>query len=83
MPLFVISLLLPTEDSLSRYDFPSDILQDPEFGATFDFNLELDAKFGVEFSFDDAFGGFSVGSWLFEYDKISCELSVEHMVYLW
>jgi hypothetical protein len=59
-----------------------DLLQDPAFGTTFDFILELDADFGANFTFNDAFGGSSVSSELFKHNNIYCEFSAEHMLQL-
>jgi hypothetical protein len=65
------------KDLLSTYDFSSDILQDPESGATFNFSLELDVNFDAMFSLDDMFGGSSIGSGSLDNNNKSCEFSVE------
>ena len=55
--------------------FFSGFQDDTEFGGTNEF---LDATFGVDFTYGDAFDFESISSWAFEYDNSSCEFSVEH-----
>ena len=42
-----------------------------------DFGKFLDAKFGVNFTYRDAFDFETISSWAFEYNNILCEFSVE------
>ena len=54
--------------------FFSGFQDDTDFGDTVKF---LDATFGVDFTYGDAFDFESISSWAFEYDNVSCEFSVE------
>ena len=57
------------------FDFFSGFQDDTDFGDTVKF---LDATFGVDFTYGDAFDFESISSWAFEYDNVSCgfQLSV-------
>ena len=56
------------------FDFFSGFQDETNFGHTVKF---LDAKFGVDFTYGDAFDFESISAWAFEYDNVSCEFSVE------
>jgi hypothetical protein len=56
------------------FDFFSGFQDTTDFGHTVEF---LDAEFGVDFTYGDAFDFESISSWAFEYDNVSCEFSVE------
>ena len=58
--------------------FFSGFQDDTEFGGTNEF---LDATFGVDFTYGDAFDFESISSWAFEYDNVSCEFSVERRLH--
>jgi hypothetical protein len=78
--LFAI-MPLPThlKDPLSLFDFLSGFQEDAEFATNFDF---IGMDFGADFTFKDAFDFNSIDSGAFEYDNISCESSVERMLWL-
>ncbi len=59
----------------NSFDFFSGFQDDVEFVHTVDF---LDANFGADFTYGDAFDFDSISSGSFEYDNVSCEFSVEH-----
>ena len=61
-------------DSHNLFDFFSGYQDDTEFGHVVDF---LDAGFGADFTYGDAFDFNSISSGSFEYDNVSCELSVD------
>ena len=67
------------EDPLSLFDVLSGFQEDAEFATNFDF---IGTEFGADFTFEDAFDFDSIGSGAFEYDNISCESSVERMLWL-
>jgi hypothetical protein len=62
-------------DKHNSLNFFSGFQDDVEFGRVVDF---LDANFGADFTYGDAFDFDSIGSGSFEYDNVSCEFSVEH-----
>jgi hypothetical protein len=64
------------QQGLNHYSFDlfSGCQDDTDFGNTVEF---LDATFGVDFTYGDAFDFESISSWAFEYDNVSCEFSVE------
>ncbi len=66
------------KDQLALFDFLSGFHEDAEFVANFDF---LGIEFAAAFTFEDAFDFDSIGSGAFEYNNISCELSVERMLW--
>jgi hypothetical protein len=59
--------------------FLSGFQEDAEFPTNFDF---IGMDFGAIFTFKDAFDFDSIDSGAFEYDYISCEISVERMLQL-
>jgi hypothetical protein len=61
-------------DTRNLFDFFSGFQDDAEFGHVVDF---LDADFGADFTYGDAFDFDSISSGSFEYDNVSCEFSVE------
>ena len=63
------------EQGLNKiFVFFSGFQDDTEFGGTNEF---LDASFGVDFTYGDAFDFQSISSWAFEYVNVLCEFSVE------
>ena len=60
------------------FDFLSGFQEDAEFVTDFDF---LGIDFGAAFTFEDAFDFDSIGSGAFEYNNISCEFSVERILW--
>ena len=56
------------------FDFISGFQDDMDVGHTVEF---LDANFGVNFTYGDAFDFESICSWAFEYNNVLCEFSVE------
>ena len=56
------------------FDFFSGFQDDADFGHTVNF---LDAEFGVDFTYRDAFDFKSMSSWGFEYNNVLCDFSVE------
>ena len=56
------------------FDFFSGFQDNADFGYTVKC---LDAKFGVNFIYGDAFYFESISAWAFEYNNVSCEFSVE------
>ncbi len=62
-------------DSHNFFDFFSGFQDDAEFGQVVDF---LDAGFGADFTYGDAFDFDSISFGSFEYADVSCEFSVEH-----
>jgi hypothetical protein len=61
-------------DKHNSLNFFSGFQDNVEFGRVVDF---LDANFGADFTYGDAFDFDSISSGSFEYDNVSCEFSVE------
>jgi hypothetical protein len=61
-------------DNHKLFDFFSGFQDNAEFGHVVDF---LDADFGADFTYGDAFDFDSISSGSFEYSNVSCEFSVE------
>ena len=61
-------------DHPNSFDFFSGFQDDTEFVYVVEF---LDAGFGADFTYGDAFDFDSISSGSFEYDNVSCEFSVE------
>ena len=60
------------------FDFFSGFQDDADFGHTVEF---LDADFGVEFTYGDAFDFGSIDSWGLKYDNVLCDFSVERRLH--
>ena len=56
------------------FDFFSGFQDNTDFVHTVEF---LDAEFGVDFTYRDAFDFESISAWACEYDNVSCEFSVK------
>ena len=67
------------EQGLNKiFAFFSGFQDDTEFGGT---NKFLDATFGVDFTYGDAFDFQSMSSWAFIYVNVLCEFSVERRLH--
>jgi hypothetical protein len=58
------------------FDYFSGFQDNVDFGHTVEF---LDANFGVDFTYGDAFDFEFIGSWGFEYNNVLCDFSVERV----
>ncbi len=61
------------------FDVLSGFQEDAEFATSFDF---IWTDFGADFTFEGAFDFDSIDSGAFDYNNISCEFSVEHVLWL-